>query len=81
MQPLGLGPAPRPSRILRPGIRSLPAGVERYKVAGGGSLVVAIEAGDLIALTDLEGLQPCEVLSAGSDGRIDLGILGEKSAT
>ncbi|MFO0994574.1 MAG: DUF1989 domain-containing protein [Hyphomicrobiales bacterium] len=40
-----------------------------------------MEAGDLIALTDLEGLQPCEVLSAGSDGRIDLGILGEKSAS
>lgn len=76
MQPLGLGLSPRPSRILRPGIRSLPAGVERYKVAGGGSLVVAIEAGDLITLTDLEGLQACEVLSAGIDGRIDLGILG-----
>ncbi len=75
-QPLSIGATPRPSRILRPGIRALPPGVERYKIAGGGSLVVAVEAGDHIALTDLEGLQACEVVAIGRDGRIDPGILG-----
>jgi aminomethyltransferase len=75
-QPLIIGSAPRPSRILRPGLRALPPGVERYKVAGGGSLVVSVEAGDQITLTDLEGLQACEVLAAARDGRVDPGILG-----
>src|SRR5262245_22253654 len=78
-QPFALGPAPRPSIILRPGLRALPPGVERYKVAGGGSLVVPIEARDEITFTDLEGLQPCEVIAAGNDGRIDLGIIGARA--
>jgi aminomethyltransferase len=75
-QPLIIGPAPRASRILRPGLRALPPGVERYKVAGGGSLLIPIEPGDRITLTDLEGLQACELLAAGNDGRIDSGLLG-----
>jgi aminomethyltransferase len=29
-----------------------------------------------VTLTDLEGLQPCEILAARPDGQIDLGILG-----
>ncbi len=53
---------------MRPGPLSLPPGVERYRVAGGGAVVVAIEAGDQITLRDMEGRQPCEVMVAGPDG-------------
>ena len=38
--------APRPSRILRPGIRTLPERVERYPVPGAGTVVVEVKAGD-----------------------------------
>ncbi len=69
---------PRPSQILRPGIRTLPPGVERYLVAGGGAIVIGIEAGDLVAITDLEGRQPVELLAADAKGRIDPAILGRK---
>ena len=61
MQPQRLS-APAPSRILRPGIRQLPQGVQRHVVRGGGSLVVEVFAGDKLQLTDMEGGQVCEVL-------------------
>ena len=67
---------PRPSTILRPGLRSLPPGTERYVVKGGGSLTVRIAAGDRLKLVDIEGLQPAELLASGTDGRADTGILG-----
>ena len=79
LQPLRLpqgGPAP--SRILRPGIRVLPPGVERYVVEGGSLIALAIEAGDEVTLTDREGGQVCEVLAADTSGRIDPTILGRK---
>ncbi len=69
--------APRPSLILRPGIRTLPANVERYLVKGGGIVVVPVEAGDRLEVIDKEGLQPCELVAAGTDGRVDtVSILG-----
>lgn len=68
---------PRPSVILRPGMPALPPGLERYRLAGLGTLAVPIRAGDVVTVTDLEGGQPCELVAAGSDGRIDTaGILG-----
>lgn len=67
---------PRPSTILRPGLRSLPFGTERYVVKGGGSLTVRIAAGDRLKLVDIEGLQAAELLATGTDGRADTGILG-----
>ncbi len=70
--------APRPSRILRPGERALPANVERYPVAGGGSIVVGLQAGDRILLTDVEGGQRAELLFCDKDGRFDLSALGTK---
>jgi aminomethyltransferase len=72
--------APHPSVILRPGLRSLPLGAERYKVPGGGSVTVAVKAGDWINVTNLEGLQPCELVAFGDDGRCDAAILGERSS-
>ena len=67
---------PRPSTILRPGLRSLPFGTERYVVKGGGSLTVRIAAGDRLKLVDIEGLQAAELLATGADGRADTGMLG-----
>lgn len=69
---------PRPSAILRPGLPALPPGVERYRIAGGGGVVVALEAGDRIALRDVEGGQACEIAVAALGGRFDLGLIGAK---
>ena len=67
---------PNPSRILRPGVPLLAPGVERYKVPGGGCVVVDIAKGDEIILTDLEGRQPVELVVADRKGKLDPAILG-----
>ena len=72
--------APRPSRILRPGDRALPAGVERYVVKGGGSLVVKLVEGDRFALTDLEGGQKAVIAYQDMKGRIDLSGIGSSGS-
>jgi aminomethyltransferase len=69
---------PPPSRILRPGVRTLPERVERYPVPGAGSVVVEVKAGDMLRLTDVEGGQACEVLFCGPDGAFDVAALGTK---
>ncbi|SCW48786.1 aminomethyltransferase [Rhizobium mongolense subsp. loessense] len=56
----GVRPA-SPSIVRYPGIRALPQGTERYRVKGGGSLVVRVEVGDHVTVTDMEGGQPCEL--------------------
>jgi aminomethyltransferase len=71
--------APRPSRILRPGERVLPANVERYPVAGGGSIVVDVQAGDQVLLTDVEGGQRVELVFCDIQGRFDLTGLSAKA--
>ena len=68
--------APPASRILRPGVRTLPERVERYPVPGAGSVVVEVRAGDQLRLTDVEGGQACEVLFCGADGKFDASALG-----
>src|SRR5262245_36451239 len=75
------GTAPRPSIIYRPGLPTLPKGMERYKIAGGGSLVLDILAGDRLMVTDLEGGQACEIVAVGSDGRSDPSILSATEGT
>ncbi|MBL0374097.1 aminomethyltransferase family protein [Rhizobium sp. KVB221] len=69
---------PRPSIVLQPGISSLPAGTERYRVRGAGSLVVRVAAGDRVLLTDIEGCQPCEVTFVDATGAFDASGLGSK---
>ena len=68
--------APPASRILRPGVRVLAPGVERYRVPGAGSVVVAVGTGDQLLLTDTEGGQACELLFCDMSGRFDLAALG-----
>ncbi len=67
---------PRASSILRPGMPSLPAGVERYRVRGRGTTVVKVAAGDRVTLTDIEGRQPCEVSFVDERGRFNASGLG-----
>lgn len=71
--------APRPSAILRPGLLQLPPGLERYVVPGSGAAVIAIREGDAIEITDVEGLQVCEIVTADQEGRCDLGVISQTS--
>ncbi len=66
-------------RVLWPGIRSLPLGVERYLVDGGGSLVLRLAAGDSLRVIDLEGRQPCEIVTFTKDGKPDAGVLSARA--
>jgi aminomethyltransferase len=69
---------PKPSSILRPGMRSLAPGEERYRVPGGGAIAVPIHAGDRLRLVDVEGMQACELVAANVAGVIDPAILGAR---
>jgi len=71
--------SPKPSLIFRPGQRVLDDSTERYVVAGGGSIVTKIFAGDRLELVNLEGLQACEVIGIGLDGKFDDSVLGTRS--
>ena len=70
---------PSPSRILRPAIRTLPYGVERYVVPAGGSVSMPIYTGDKVKLVNTEGGQRAELITADDGGKIDIGMLGEKA--
>jgi len=67
---------PRPSKIIEPTVFSMPPGVERYVVEGGGAILIRIEAGDRFTIINAEGGQPCEVVAADETGRIDPGMIG-----
>ena len=71
---------PARSVILRPGMRTLPPGVERFRIEGGQKRTVKLEAGDRITLTDVEGGQVCELTALGEDGKADPGIIGAPGA-
>lgn len=49
----------------------LAPGVERFPVRGGGSVSVAVSAGDRITLMDNEGLQAAELVFLSEDGRAE----------
>ncbi len=59
-----------PSRVLRPGLRTLPFGVERYVIAGNGTLSVPVFSGDQLTLINLEGGQVCDLLGASKNGTL-----------
>jgi len=72
--------APAPSRVLRPGLRTLPPDVERYVVAGGGSLSFGVFAGDRLVLINTQGQQACDLIGADSKGAIiTAAMIGEVS--
>jgi len=47
--------------IMRPGINSLPEGLERYPLQAGGLIMLDLRPGDELKVVDPEGLQSCEV--------------------
>ena len=63
-------------RLLLPGLRGLPAGTERWVVAGGGSVTLPVFAGDRVTVVDREGGQPCEIVAMTAAGREAPGLLG-----
>ncbi len=63
-------------RILIPGIRRLPPGVERYVVPAAGSVMVTVLAGDTLNIVNTEGGQTCEIVAFDNAARQVPGILG-----
>ena len=64
--------------IRSPGLRTLPPGVERYFVKGGGLTVIEVLSEDKIEITNEEGRQTCEIIVFNSKGKPDLSILNLK---
>ena len=69
------GPA-KASRILSPSDLQRKSGMERYEVPGGGVLMVEIDEGDQVTVTNAEGGQVAELMAADRSGAIDPTILG-----
>ncbi|WP_439817154.1 DUF1989 domain-containing protein [Zavarzinia sp. CC-PAN008] len=72
-----------PAALLEPGLPSLAPGQQRVKVRPGMPLVVDLEAGDTLSITDPEGAQPAEVAAlsaAGLDALASLGLLADRAA-
>src|SRR6516162_6553880 len=79
---MNLALASRP-RLIQPGLPRFEPGVERYRIAGGGAVVLALFAGDRLEITDLEGRQRAELAvfaSAGQEDAAALGLRAEGSA-
>ena len=64
--------------IKDPGLRSLPLGVERYIVKGGGLSVITLDPDDKVEITDTEGRQKCEIIIFNKNGKPDCSLLGLK---
>src|SRR3954447_23698642 len=70
-------PAPRP-RFREPGLPRLDPGVERYRLAGHGGLILQLFAGDRVEIVDREGRQACAVAAFGPEGKPAFEALGLK---
>ena len=68
---------PKPSSIIKPLAFSMPPGTERYYIEGAGAILIPIETGDTISISNEEGGQSCEMVAADTNGAIDASILGE----
>ena len=66
------------NEIRNPGLRTLPPGVERYFVKGGGLSVIEVFPEDKIEIINDEGKQTCEIIVFNSNGKPDLSILNLK---
>ena len=64
--------------IKNPGLRTLPPGVERYFVKGGGLSVIEVLPEDKIEIVNQEGKQVCEIVVFNSKGKSDLSIVNLK---
>ena len=66
------------NEIRNPGLRTLPPGVERYFVKGGGLSVIEVFPEDKVEIINDEGKQTCEIIVFNSNGKPDLSILNLK---
>ena len=66
--------------IKEPGLNSLPPGVERYIVEGGGLTGIQILPDDEIEIINNEGNQICEIAAFNKDGKSELSILNLKES-
>ena len=73
---MNLATALRRPVLREPGLPLFEPGTERYRIAGGGAVVLALAPGDGIAITDREGRQRCELAVFAPDGREDAAALG-----
>ena len=64
--------------IRNPGLRTLPPGVEKYFVKGGGLSLIEVLPEDKIEIINDEGRQICEIIVFNSKGKSDLSILNLK---
>ena len=64
--------------IIEPGLNSLPPGVERYVIEGGGLTGIEILPDDELEIINNEGHQICEISVFNKDGKSELGILNLK---
>ncbi len=71
--------SPLRPKVIEPGMPALDLGVERYQVKGGGAVVLALEAGDRLEITDVEGRQPGELVIFAPEGKGDAAALGAKA--
>ncbi|MGI9498432.1 MAG: DUF1989 domain-containing protein [Geminicoccaceae bacterium] len=71
--------SPLRPKIIEPGMLALDPGVERYQVKGGGAIVVALEPGDRLEISDVEGRQQGELIVFSPDGKSDAGALSAKA--
>lgn len=65
------------SGVSTPGLPVLPDNVERHVVPGGGSRAMEVEAGDVVNVLDVSGLQRVELVHFTPDGRSDAAMLGK----
>ncbi|MDH3635506.1 MAG: aminomethyltransferase family protein [Gammaproteobacteria bacterium] len=68
-----------PVRVREPGINALPPNTERYRVRGGGSVALNLQAGDELQLVSPEGLQPGEITVFDAGGRSDSALIGARN--
>jgi aminomethyltransferase len=72
---------PKPSRIVVPQVFSLPPGLERHVVEGGGAALFPVEAGDEITIINVEGGQPCEMITADTNGTVNAGVVDARATS
>ena len=76
-----IAPPPGTSLMDHSGIGVFVPGIERFHVPACGSVVIDVEQGDHITLTDPEGWQACELLFVDPSGRFDATALGSTDST
>ena len=64
-------PAQSSAQLREPGLWRADPYLERYHVAGTSLIVIALNSGDTLTVTDPEGAQVAEVVAFDSEGRPD----------